>query len=92
MPLRFRMRKKTYIAADPVQFLIGEGFINLFENDLEKIVWVKVRLKVKVLVLACSSSSHFDILLKYVLLSAHPKCSYANGPLSIRIKKHAKEN
>ena len=40
-PLRFRMRKTTYIAADPVQFLIGEGFINLFENDLEKNVWVK---------------------------------------------------
>ena len=34
------MRKTTYIAADPVQFLIGEGFINLFENDLEKNVWV----------------------------------------------------
>ena len=50
-PLRFRMRKITYIAADPVQFLIGEGFINLFENDLEKIVWVKVCLKVKALVL-----------------------------------------
>ena len=45
------MRKTTYIAADPVQFLIGEGFINLFENDLEKIVWVKVCLKVKALVL-----------------------------------------
>ena len=54
MPLRFRMRKKTYIAADPVQFLIGEGFINLFENDLEKIVWVKVCLKVKALVLVAS--------------------------------------
>ena len=46
MPLRCWMRKTTYIAADPVQFLIGEGFINLFENDLEKIVLVKVRLKV----------------------------------------------
>ena len=56
------MRKKTYIAADPVQFLIGEGFINLFENDLEKNVWVQVRLKVMVLVLACSSSYHFDNL------------------------------
>ena len=50
MPLRCRMRETTYIAADPVQFLIGEGFINLFKNDLEN-VWVKVRLKVKVLVL-----------------------------------------
>ena len=48
------MRKTTYIAADPVQFLIGEGFINLFENDLEKIVWVKVCLKVKALVLVAS--------------------------------------
>ena len=44
------MRKTTYIAADPVQFLIGEGFVNLFENDLEN-VWVKVRLKVKMPVL-----------------------------------------
>ena len=41
---------------------------------------------------SCRSSNHFDNLLKYVALNAHPKCSYAYGPLSIRIKKHAKEN
>ena len=27
---------ETYIADDPVQFLFREGFINLFENDLQK--------------------------------------------------------
>ena len=83
--MRCWMRKTTYIAADPVQFLIGEGFINLFENDLEKVVWVKV------LILVAPDITSFN-LLKYVVLSAHPKCSYAYGPLSIRIKKHAKEN
>ena len=27
---------ETYIADDSVQFLFREGFINLFENDLQK--------------------------------------------------------
>ena len=27
---------ETYIADDPVQFLFREGFINLFENDLQR--------------------------------------------------------